>query len=76
MSKEASVSMRSMLSITTDLERIGDIFYQMSKALEKKDNENSYFVPEQRDGLNQMLVLTAEAFEIMNQKHNFYQQWK
>jgi phosphate:Na+ symporter len=68
MSKEASISMRSMLSITTDLERIGDIFYQMSKAIEKKDNENNYFVPEQREGINQMLELTAQAFEIMN--HN------
>ena len=34
MSTEASIQMRSMLNITTDLERIGDIFYQISKVLE------------------------------------------
>ena len=30
-SQEASSQIRSMLSITNDLERIGDIYYQMSK---------------------------------------------
>ena len=31
MSTEASIQMRGMLNITTDLERIGDIFYQIGK---------------------------------------------
>ncbi len=66
MSSEASIQMRSMLNITTDLERIGDIFYQIGKVLEKKDGEKSYFTPEQREGINKMLTITDEAFEIMN----------
>lgn len=66
MSDEASVQMRSMLNISTDLERIGDIFFQMGKALEKKDNDKHYFTPEQRDGINSMITVTEEAFEIMN----------
>lgn len=66
MSTEASIQMRSMLNITTDLERIGDIFYQISKVLEKKDSDKSYFTPEQREGVNKMIVITEEAFEIMN----------
>ena len=66
MSDEASSQMRGMLNITTDLERIGDIFFQMSKVLEKKDRDKNYFTPEQRDGINKMISVTEEAFEIMN----------
>ena len=70
MSSEASTNMRGMLNITTDLERIGDIFFQISKTLEKKDNDKTYFTPEQREGLNKMLVVVDEAFEVMNENLN------
>lgn len=70
MSEEASSKMRGMLNITTDLERIGDIFYQMGKTLERKDEQKIYFTPEQRNGLNRMLKLVEEAFEIMNANLN------
>jgi len=66
MSDEASRQMRGMLNISTDLERIGDIFYQMSKALEKKDHDKQYFTPEQRKGINKMLDATERAFDVMN----------
>ncbi|MDG1147254.1 MAG: Na/Pi cotransporter family protein [Crocinitomicaceae bacterium] len=66
MSDEASTQMRGMLNISTDLERIGDIFFQMSKALEKKDRDKHYFTPEQREGINDMIAITEEAFTIMN----------
>jgi len=66
MSEEASRQMRGMLNISTDLERIGDIFYQISKALEKKDREKQYFTPEQRKGINKMLDATEKAFDVMN----------
>ena len=49
MSNEASTRMRSMLNITTDLERIGDIFFQIGKTLERKDGDKIYFTPEQRN---------------------------
>lgn len=65
MSDENSVEVRSMLSITNDLERIGDIFYQMSKGLERKDENKVYFLPEQREDLNKMLDLVDKAFKIM-----------
>ncbi len=66
MSLEASTRMRGMLNITTDLERIGDIFFQISKTLEKKDSDKIYFTPEQRNGLNKMIDLIGETFEVMN----------
>ena len=70
MSSEASIRMRGMLNITTDLERIGDIFYQISKTLERKDDSKIYFEPEQRNGLNKMMKCIDEAFEIMNNNLN------
>ena len=65
-SQEASSQIRSMLSITNDLERIGDIYYQMSKTIERKDEEKIYFLPEQRENLNKMLDLLEKAFTEMN----------
>ena len=70
MSEEASKRMRGMLNISTDLERIGDIFYQVSKTLERKDGNKIYFSPEQRNGINKMLKVVDEAFEIMNHNLN------
>jgi len=70
MSDEASSQMRGMLNITTDLERIGDIYFQMSKVLEKKDSDKNYLTPEQREGINNMIALTEEAFYIMNENLN------
>jgi len=67
MSEETAIRMRGMLSITNDLERIGDIFFQMSKAIERKENEQNWFSPQQRDGLNKMAKATDEAFAIMNE---------
>lgn len=66
MSEDTSIRMRGMLSITNDLERVGDIFYQISKSLEKKEQEKVYFTPEQREGVNDMLALVEDAFKIMN----------
>ena len=65
-SQEASSQIRSMLSITNDLERIGDVYYQMSKTIERKDEEKIYFLPEQRENLNKMLDLLEKAFTEMN----------
>lgn len=70
MSSEASSRMRGMLNITTDLERIGDIFFQISKTLERKDSEKIYFTPKQRNGLNKMIDLIEESFDIMNTNLN------
>ena len=67
MSSSVSAQMRGMLNITTDLERIGDIFYQISKTLEKKDSDKVYFTPEQREGLNKMMRAIDDAFEVMNE---------
>ena len=69
-STEASSQIRSMLSITNDLERIGDIYYQISKTIERKDDQKIYFLPEQRDNINTMLDYLEKAFKTMNTNLN------
>lgn len=70
MSEDAAMQMRAMLNVVTDLERIGDVLYQISKMLAKKQIDKVWFTPEQRDGLNKMLDLLDKAFSIMNTNLN------
>jgi phosphate:Na+ symporter len=57
MSENSSVRMRGMLSIVGDLERIGDIYYQMSKALERKSEDSISFTPEQLKNIIDMFEM-------------------
>ncbi|BDS09803.1 Na/Pi cotransporter family protein [Aureispira anguillae] len=63
---ETSTKLRSFMNIANDLERIGDIYYQISKTLEEKSNTKAYFLPEQRNGLNEMIGMISNAFNQMN----------
>lgn len=63
--EEMSERIRAMLAIINDLERVGDIYYQMSRLLERKHGERLWFTPEQRVNLQQLLELLEQAFAIM-----------
>lgn len=65
MTEETAHRIRSMNSIVNDLERIGDIFYQMAKTIERKDDQKIYFIPQQRQSLQEMFKLIDHAFEVM-----------
>lgn len=67
MSKELSEQIRGMLSIAGDLERIGDIYYQMSKALERKRDEKIWFTPEQRSNILEMHAAVESCLNNMNE---------
>lgn len=67
LTNENSNEIRSLNSIANDLERVGDIFFQMSKNIERKDQEKIWFNPEQRQLMLEMLDLVDEAFAIMNE---------
>ena len=67
LSEEASISIRSMLSIVGDLERVGDIFYQMSKTIERQREGKHYFTPEQRNNILEMLSKVENSMKIMNE---------
>ncbi len=65
-SEEVSGQIQGMLAIIGDLERVGDIFFQMSKAMERKMDEKLWFSPEQRQHLLEMLALLEKAFNVMH----------
>ena len=66
MSEESSVRIRGMLRIIGNLERMGDIYYQMSKGIERKNEEKVYFTPEQREKVLNMFDLVDDALQNMN----------
>ena len=70
LSPETSSRIRGMNSIVNDLERIGDIYFQISKSIERKNEEKIWFSPEERNNLNTMLDLVDDAFVIMNDNLN------
>jgi phosphate:Na+ symporter len=63
----SSRQVRSILSINNDLERIADIFFQMSKSIERKDQDKIWFIPEQRDNVLAMCDVVDEAFVVMKE---------
>jgi len=67
MSHHSSLRVRGMLSIIGDLERIGDIYYQMSKGIERKIEDKIWFTPEQRKNILTMFEMLATNLENMCQ---------
>ncbi|TXB64748.1 Na/Pi cotransporter family protein [Vicingus serpentipes] len=65
MSENSSIRVRGMLRIIGNLERMGDIYYQMSKGIERKNEQKVYFTPEQREKLLNMFELVETALENM-----------
>lgn len=64
--EDISAEIQGMLGIIGDLERVGDIFFQMSKAMERKLNDRLWFTPEQRANLLEMFDLLEQAFVVMH----------
>jgi len=70
MTHKTSIRLRSFFNICNDMERIGDIFYQFAKTMENKINRKIYFIPEQRDQLNELFEIVTRSFEEMNHNLN------
>ncbi len=66
-SHETSLKVRNLLSIIGSLERIGDIYVEMTKTFDRKRDGKIYFLPEQREGLKAMFKLTSRAFLVMQE---------
>ncbi|MCE2788767.1 MAG: Na/Pi cotransporter family protein [Saprospiraceae bacterium] len=64
---ETSVILRSILNICNDLERIADLYYQLTVTYRKKMEQQVYFLPEQRECLHQMHQLVIQAIQVMNE---------
>jgi len=53
-----------------DMERIGDICYQMSISVERKNEQKAGFTPELSSSLEELILEVSKAFEIMNKNLN------
>jgi phosphate:Na+ symporter len=65
LSERSSIMVRSMISVIGDLERIGDIYYQLSKTLERKMDDEIWFTPDQRNNLVELIGKVGDAFDLM-----------
>lgn len=66
-STAASIRVRSMLNIVSELEKVGDVFYQMGRTFERKINTKAWFTPEQRNHIQALIELLESAFENLEQ---------
>jgi len=75
LSDSASVKVRSMISIINDMERIGDICYQMSIEISRKKEQDVSFLPEMKIQLDDMIGAVNDTLKIMqkNLKTNYSQ---
>jgi phosphate:Na+ symporter len=67
MTSQTSLILRNILNICNDLERTADIYYSLTIILQKKADENIYFLAEQREKINEMSILISQACKIMAQ---------
>lgn len=70
LSDESTRKVSHLLNISNNLETIGDIFYQMSRDLEKFFEGDIIFNSEQKNGVLSILDEIDKAFEIMNANLN------
>lgn len=65
LSSSSTIRITSLLSIINELERIGDIFFQMSKDIDKKTKDELQFSKDQIASLSHMMTLIDKALGIM-----------
>ena len=70
MSDSASIKVRSMISIINDMERIGDICYQISITIERKKEQKTNFTIDLYNSLEEIMNEVIKSFEIMNKNLN------
>ncbi len=65
LSEDASIKVRSILSITTDLERVADIILRMSKDIQRGNKQKLVFTEKQHENIARIFALIDEAFTAM-----------
>ena len=61
-SQKTNEEIKSILSIINDLESIGDSYYSISKLIQRKSENNIYFVPIQRNNILKMIEKVENLF--------------
>ena len=67
LSSKSSEEIRSILTIISELENIGDVYYSISKNLERKIENKLYFIPSQRNNLLKMISIVEKLFSTLNE---------
>ena len=70
LSSKASEEIRSILTIISELENIGDVYYSISKNLERKIENKLYFIPSQRNNLLKMISIVEKLFSTLDDMMN------
>jgi len=65
LSEASSQRVRSLLMVVNHLETIGDIFFQMSKSVERKSKKKLWFDQQQRDELAEIYQLAMRVMDVM-----------
>lgn len=65
LSKTSSRRVRSMLRMTNDLERIADLYYQVSRTFERMESEDLTLPESAMDEIKDMMMLIQDALQIM-----------
>ncbi len=65
LSSEASRNVRGMLEVANYLERIGDIYLEISKNLQSRKEKKAYFTQDMRDNITELSVLISESLDLM-----------
>lgn len=65
LSPTSTEKVRAFLRISSDLERIGDVFYQMANTIERKTASKIWFTPDQREKLLRMFGILDLAMDLM-----------
>jgi phosphate:Na+ symporter len=65
LSVSLSNRIRGFLSINNDLERIGDYYYQISLAIQRKNEGSLWFSNEQTKNINELFALVDQSISIM-----------
>lgn len=66
-SESNSLQIRKMISVVNELERVGDICFQVAEQLRRKRDQRAYFKPEQRSAIEKMMKLIQNSGLIMEQ---------
>lgn len=65
LSEEGSLKVRSILSISTDLERVADIILRMSRDIERGNKQRLKFNAKQHENIDKIFDLVDKAFAVM-----------
>jgi len=67
LSKTSSRRVRSMLRMTNDLERIADLYYQISRTFDRMDSEDITLPENAMEDIRDMMQLVQDALQLMRE---------